>query len=211
MRQLILLGAALSGMLFLGGCGGSQAAFDAAVAEQASATGEPDSAQPVVNDEDRPIAPQDVLQITLVGEQNQQTTYTVTASGYIQFPYLDLVKVEGLTATELKELLEKKLVEKEYFVQPQVLVTVNYHERYVKVLGAVNRPGLVPLKGDRKMDILDVISFAGGVNRYAKNTIEYTHNGVRRTISLEDLKKAGPNERIWVQPDDIIEVKESVF
>jgi polysaccharide export outer membrane protein len=172
-----------------------------------------DSADPSGTAEggDRPIAGEDVLQITIVGERNEQTTFPVTASGYIQFPYLDMVKVAGMTAPEVKRMLEKRLVQEGYFTNPQVLVTVAYHEQYVKVLGAVRQPGLVVLKGDRKMDILDVISAAGGVTPLAKNEVEYTHNGVLRKISLEDLKKAGPRERIWVHPDDIIEVKEGIW
>ena len=211
MKRSILFGLTIGGALLLGGCGSNPPPANSTVADPSATLDDGTPMDSTANNEDRPIAPQDVLQISIVGEKTDQTVFPVTASGYIQFPYLDLVRVEGLTPTEVKELLEKKLVENGYFVRPQVLVTVNYHERYVRVLGAVRKPGLVPLKGDRKMDILDVISFAGGLTPYAKNTIEYTHNGVRRTISLDDLKKAGPNERIWVHPDDIIEVKESIL
>lgn len=176
---------------------------------EVAALGDDPPVTPVVDE--RPIASHDGLQITIVGESNLKSDFVVSSAGVIQFPYLDTVKVEGLTASELKAMLEKRLVEDGYFVNPQVLVTVAYHEQYVRVLGAVNKPGPVTLKGDQKLDILDVISFAGGTSRYAKNEIEYTHNGVRRTISLESLKEAKPDERIWVSPGDIIEVKETIF
>lgn len=149
------------------------------------------------------------MTITIVGEATAAETYPVSPAGYIQFPYLDLVRVEGLTPSEVKSLIESRLVKEGYFVQPQVLVTAAYQERYVRVLGAVGRPGLVPLQGEKQLDILDVISFAGGTTRLAKDKVEYTHKGVRQVFSLEELKRADPEARIFVQPGDVIEVKES--
>lgn len=158
---------------------------------------------------DRKIAGEDSLIITVVGEASEARAYPVSPGGYIQFPYLDMVRVEGLTPTEVKNLIEQRLAEEGYFIQPQVLVTAAYQERFVHVLGAVGRPGLVPLTGEKKLDILDVISFAGGTTRLAKNKVEYTHNGQTQVLSLDDLKRAEPDKRIYVQPGDVIEVKES--
>lgn len=161
--------------------------------------------------QDRPVTVDDVLVITIVGETTPTTQYPVSAAGYIQFPYLDLVKVDGLTPTQIKELIEKRLKEEGYFVDPQVLVTANYQEQYVHVLGAVARPGAIPFRGEGKMDILDAISFAGGTTRLAKDKVEHTHNGVRKVYSIEELKRRRPEDRVLVEPGDIIEVKESFF
>jgi polysaccharide export outer membrane protein len=162
---------------------------------------------------DRTIAPNDLLVITIVGETGLQTDFRVSASGFIQFPFLDVVEARGVTPDQLRENLRKLLIQKEYFVDPQLIVTVKeFRQDYVRVIGQVNRPGPVQLLNDKRMDILDVISFAGGTTRLAKNKVEYTHNGLTRVFSLEELKKqTDPKRKIWVEPGDIVEVRESAL
>lgn len=158
---------------------------------------------------DREIAAQDLLTISIVGETGLQTDYRVSPSGSIQFPFLNLVEVAGLTPDELKAKLEQEL-SREYFQNPEVIVTVReFSPQYVRVFGAVNRPGLYPVGGDRKMDILDAIASAGGVSLTARKEVIYTHKGERQTISLKDLED--PENRIWVQPGDIIQVEQSIW
>lgn len=161
---------------------------------------------------DRPIAAQDVLSIVIVGESGLPTDYRVSASGTIQFPFLDVVEVKGLTPRELSQKLESEL-SKDYFVKPQVLVTVKeYRQDYVRVMGAVNRPGTVPLNAEQKMDILDAIAFANGVTRSASDKVEFTRNGRTQTFKIEALKReTDPQKKIYLQPGDTIMVRESVF
>lgn len=157
--------------------------------------------------EDRRIGPQDLLVISIVGDPSLQTEYRVSSSGSIQFPYLGLVRVGGLTPDELKAHLEE-LLSRDHYRNPEVIVTVReYRPQYVRVLGAVNRPGLVDIRGDRRMDILDVIAASGGTTRLARNRVEYTHRGQRRVFSLDALHD--PANTIYVQPGDIIAVPES--
>ena len=102
---------------------------------------------------------------------------------------------------------------KDYFVDPQVIVTVkDYRTEYVRVIGHVNRPGPIQLTGEQKLDVVDVIAMAGGPTPRAKNSVEYTHNGVTRTLKLDELKKeTDPAKKVWVQPGDIIDVKEGIL
>jgi len=155
----------------------------------------------VVTETDRKIMPNDLLVITIVGEAGLQTDFRVSASSTIQFPYLDTLETKGLTPDELREKIRTQLIQKEYFVDPQLVVTVKeYRQDYVRVIGQVNRPGPVQLFNDKRMDILDVISFAGGTTRLAKNKVEYTHNGQTRVFSLEELKKqTGPRQTQQVE------------
>jgi polysaccharide export outer membrane protein len=157
---------------------------------------------------DRKIASEDLLQISIVGEQ-LETQFRVSTSGTIQYPFLGQVKVIGLTPAELRVKLRQELM-KDYFVDPQVIVTVSqYRQDFVSVLGQVNRPGPVQLTGERKMDILEVIALAGGLTRLAKEKIEYIHNGVPQTINLNDVKREkDPEKTIYVSPGDIIWVEE---
>jgi len=161
---------------------------------------------------DRKISPSDLLVITITGEKDLQTEFRVAASGTIQFPFLEDVEVAGLTPAELRVRL-RELLMKDYFVDPQVIVSVkDYRTDFVRVIGQVLRPGPISLPADQKLDLFDIIAMAGGTTRTAKNTVEYTHNGVMQKFKLDDLKKeADPSKRIWVQPGDTIEVRESAF
>lgn len=161
---------------------------------------------------DRPIAPQDLLNIVIVGEAGLPSDYRVSASGDIQFPFLGLVHAAGLTPRELARHLEQEL-SKDYFVKPEVLVSVKeYRVDYVIVIGQVNRPGNLPLSPEQRMDILDAIARAGGLTRLAKKEVEFIRDGKREKFSLDRLKKeSDPAKKIWLQPGDILEVKESVF
>jgi polysaccharide export outer membrane protein len=159
---------------------------------------------------ERKIASNDLLGIFIVGERDLQTDFRVSSSGSIQFPFLEEVEVAGLTPTELRLKL-RELLMKDYFVDPQVTVTVkDYREEFVRVIGQVTRPGPVRLTGEQRLDIYDVIAMAGGTTPRARSTVEFTRNGVTRTLKLDDLKReADPAKKIWVQPGDIIDVKDS--
>ena len=174
--------------------------------------GQPGPAAATRGSGDRKIAPQDVLNIVIVGEAGLPSDYRVSASGTIQFPFLDVVEVKGLTTRDLDLKLEEMLT-KDYFVSPEVLVSVKeYRPEFVIVIGSVNRPGNIPLSAEQKMDILDAIAFAGGTTRSAKNQVEFTRDGKRVVYSIDKLKgESDPNRKVLLQPGDILEVKESVF
>jgi len=169
-------------------------------------------AQVPSTEQERRIASNDILSITIVGERDLQTEFRVSSGGSIQFPFLEEVNVAGLTPAELRAQL-RDLLQKDYFVDPQVIVTVkDYRSEFVRVVGQVRQPGPIRHTGEQKMDVYDIITMAGGVTPRARNSVEFTRDGVTRTLKLEELKKeTDPAKKIWVQPGDIIEVKESVL
>ncbi len=174
----------------------------------------PDSAaltEFIADTSDRKISPQDLLNIVIVGE-TLPAEYRVSASGTINFPFLEVVEVKGLTPREL-DLRLTELLSKDYFVKPEVLVDIKaYREDYVRMIGEVNRPGPIALKPEQRMDILDALSFAGGVTRLGKSEVEFTREGQRQTFSIEKLKReTDPAKKIWLKPGDIIEVKERIW
>ncbi|MBM3882489.1 MAG: polysaccharide export protein [Verrucomicrobia bacterium] len=162
---------------------------------------------------DRKIRPNDLLMITITGERDLQTEFLVSSSGEIQFPFLDVVNVRDLSTAELRARLRDLLIKEEYFVNPEVIVSVKqYRTEYVRVLGAVYKPGQLSIMPDQRMDILDVLAMAGGTTPSARNTVEFTRGGRMQTYSLTDLKReTDPARKVWVQPGDLIEVKQSVF
>ena len=160
---------------------------------------------------DRKIVPQDLLQIVIVGE-TLPTEYRVSASGTINFPFLEIVEVKGLTPREVDAKLTE-LLSKDYFVKPEVLVDIKeYRQDFIRMIGQVNRPGPIALKPEQQMDILDALSFAGGTTRLARNEVEFTRDGQRQTFSIDKLKReTDPAKKIWLKPGDIIEVRERIW
>lgn len=162
---------------------------------------------------DRKIDAQDVLTIYIVGEKDLPLEYPVTSTGTIQFPFVDTVDVKGKTPSQVAADL-KEALGKDYFVDPQVFVIVKqYRKQYVRVMGQVYKPGLIDLPSEQKFDILDAVAAAGGLNNLAnKDNITLTRKGKTQKLSLSKLKEiVDPAKKVWLEPDDIIEVGQSFF
>ena len=83
--------------------------------------------------------------------------YVVDNEGYIDFPVLGPIKVSGLTRWELAELIKNKLLKGGYLAD--AVVTVEFMNFKVSVIGEVNAPGTYSIEGD-KVTILQAISLA---------------------------------------------------
>jgi protein involved in polysaccharide export with SLBB domain len=63
------------------------------------------------------------MTIEVVGETALTRTYTVPPSGFVHYPYLQKLKVAGLTVDELKDHLQRELAV--YLKKPEVLIHIN--------------------------------------------------------------------------------------
>jgi protein involved in polysaccharide export with SLBB domain len=61
--------------------------------------------------------------IEVTGETVLTRTYTVPPTGYVHYPYLNKLKVAGLTVDELKDHLQRELAV--YLKKPEVLIHIN--------------------------------------------------------------------------------------
>ncbi|MGM9779606.1 MAG: polysaccharide biosynthesis/export family protein [Prevotella sp.] len=91
--------------------------------------------------------------------------YTVDTKGFINFPVLGKVKVGGMTREQIAEHLTEQIKEQELIKDP--VVTVEFLNLGVSVLGEVNNPGRIKIDRDN-MTILDAISEAGDLTIYGK-------------------------------------------
>ena len=90
-------------------------------------------------------------------------TYIVDKEGYINFPVVGKVKVEGLTVDEVSDLLTERIskdVNNPY-------VRVQLASFRVNVMGEVNAPGAKWVAKER-YSVLDAISDAGDINQYGR-------------------------------------------
>jgi polysaccharide export outer membrane protein len=163
--------------------------------------------------DDRKIAPSDIIVVEVFGEKELSGEHRVQQSGTINYPLLHSVEVAGKTPPQVAKLLAEKLGA-DYLVDPQVNVMVKeYRLRTASVMGRVNREGAIELPAEQKIDILEAIARAGGFSQVAnKNKIDLSRNGKTKTYRFDDLIKVkDPAREIWLEPGDVIYVHESFF
>ena len=73
---------------------------------------------------DTTIGPDDVFDIRVYGEKDLSDTFRVSSDGTIDYPLLGTIIVNKMTPTEVADLIERGLVEKELLKNPQVTVFV---------------------------------------------------------------------------------------
>jgi protein involved in polysaccharide export with SLBB domain len=158
----------------------------------------------------RKIQPNDVLLIRVLNEVEMTAEKKVSADGKIDYFFINEVDLNDKTVADAQRIIRDAL-DKDYLVNPQVYVEVKqYATQYVTVVGQVQRPGQYPIPPDHKMDIIEAIGTAGDFSRLAnKNKIELRRKETVKRYSYDDLKK--PDGRVYVEPEDVIEVAESKF
>ncbi len=114
--------------------------------------------------QDYKVGGYDILHITVYEESDlTREGIRVTGDGFISFPLVGRVRVQGLTTSEIGDLLSRKLAEGQYILDAHVSVDIReYKSKQYMVLGAVANPGTYSLEAQER--ILDAISKAGGVN-----------------------------------------------
>jgi polysaccharide biosynthesis/export protein len=165
------------------------------------------------------IGPGDVLKITVWGQDDLSKDYPVTLDGRVPFPLIGSVQAAGLTTSELARLL-RDLLEKDYLVNPQVIVAVKeYLSSKVQVFGEAEKPGLFYLTGPTTL--LELLSRAGGLSKTAGKDLVLVRKssepaGTTSTVLLRlDVRKiqaGNVKENILLQNGDMMFVpKASAF
>ncbi len=91
-------------------------------------------------------------------------TEVLRQDGVITLPYLEDVKVDGLTTIEIRTKLED--LYSKYYKEPKILVSVvGYNSKHIYVYGESGRQGSVPYRGHQTFS--DVIGEVGGVTTRA--------------------------------------------
>jgi polysaccharide export outer membrane protein len=132
---------------------------------------------------------------TLVGED-----------GNIFYPYVGIVHVEGLSITELREVLIKRLSRWIENVQLDVRVAA-YRSKRVYVVGEVNQPGLQPIN-DIPMTVIEAVNRAGGFTEAADYAnITLTRDGKTYRVDLQALYEEGViSQNVLLKHGDVLNV-----
>lgn len=141
------------------------------------------------------------LQVTsgvdTAGSNAVVTGYTVDARGMVQFAFVGMVPVAGLTEADARELLARRL--SEYVRNPQITLRIQaYRSKRVYLDGAVQSPGL-QIINDVPMTLPEAINRAGGFTATAdRSWVALTRGDKTVRINLPDLIAKGGN------PSDIL-------
>lgn len=164
-----------------------------------------------VNSKDKELAQPFNLTRSASGNSGNETrlAYTVDERGYIDFPTLGEIHVEGKTRDELAKHIKNIIIEKKLVLDPVVIV--GFYDQQVSVLGEVSRPGKYNINKDR-FTVLDAISLAGDLGIQGKReniTVLREEYGVQKayTLNLNDAAQFHASPAFYLQQNDIVYVE----
>lgn len=163
------------------------------------------------------LRPSDLVQIQIFQEPDLDRVVRITQENTITLPLIGTVDVKDRTVRQTEELI-RSLYDKDYLVNPQINLTVmEYSERTVQVVGAVNSPGAVPFPPEQKLTLVEAIARAGGQSRIAdlrKVRLSRTTADGRIenfTVNVDELMKQGSGEQWYLTKGDVIFVPERIL
>lgn len=142
------------------------------------------------------------------GANQGVSVYSVSPQGYIDFPLLGEIKVEGMTRLEIAAMIKGMLISKDLVRDP--IVTVELTNGIVTVMGEVTKPGSYTIDRD-DMTILDALGLAGDLTIYGKRqdiklVRSYGDRQETYIVSLLDIDSLRNSPAFFVQQDDVIYV-----
>jgi polysaccharide export outer membrane protein len=181
------------------------------------------------------IGPGDELDVRVFGRPELARVVRVDSYGRIRLPFLEELQAACMTEAQLAAVIAEKY--KKYLRDPQVDVLVkDFRSQPVAVIGAVAHPGRFQLQ--RRVRLLELVTFAGGPSTHAGSTIHVIHNAEHdycspaapkekpqaagggetegnsllpalSSIKLKDLLAGSPEANPFVQPGDIVSIPEA--
>ncbi len=158
-------------------------------------------------------------------------TSAVQQDGAVTFPLVGQVKASGKTLDQITRHVRKKL----YAFLPDPIVTIRpeklnrftvpnpqvfvlpleTHQEQVAILGDVNKPGIIPIKG--KLRLMTALALANYTNTAALNHIVVIRNPegdkpLYRQIRIKDyLDKSNLSQNIYLADNDIVFVPKNAI
>ena len=151
-------------------------------------------------------------EVSLNTAQQRLMGYVVDEEGFIDFPVLGKLNIVGKTRWEVAELVKNKLIQEGYLTD--AVVTVEFLNFKISVLGEVASPGTFSIEGD-KVTVLQAISLARDLTIFGRRdnvSVIREQDGKRTIYEINltdvDLFKSPAyylqqNDIVYVQPNDI--------
>ena len=135
--------------------------------------------------------------------------YTVSPEGYIDFPVLGNLYVKGMTRSELSGFIKGELMGKDLVKDP--IVTVEFLNLGVSIMGEVNSPGRYSIKEDQ-VNILEALSMAGDLTIQGKRenvaVLREEPDGLHSyRVDLTNFQELAGSPAYYLKQGDIIYVE----
>ncbi|MDE7403196.1 MAG: polysaccharide biosynthesis/export family protein [Muribaculaceae bacterium] len=143
------------------------------------------------------------------GSNDGLAVYTVDEQGKIDFPILGMLKVQGMTRSELTGFIKGELMARDLVKDP--VVTVEFVNTGVNILGNVKHPGRYDINKD-ELTVLDAISMAGdldinGVRKEVKVLREEDGKIHVYKVDLTNLEKLAKSPVYFLKQNDVVYVE----
>ena len=155
---------------------------------------------------------------TSSGYNSRQLGYQVDLDGYIDFPVLGKLRVAGLTRERLANMIKQRLQED---LIRDAIVTADFMNFKISVLGEVRNPGTFTLSDDR-ITILEAIGRAGDLTIYGRrdNILVRRENEGKVVFYRVDLRMEAfltspvyylqQNDVIYVEPNNTMTARSGI-
>jgi polysaccharide export outer membrane protein len=112
--------------------------------------------------EDYRIGPEDLLEIEAYNVEELKKTLRVNSQGDIALPLIGIIRVRGMTTSELEKVITNKL--EKYVEETVVNVFIKeYRSQRISVVGAVEKSQVYAVTG--QMYLIDMLMVAGGLSK----------------------------------------------
>ena len=149
-----------------------------------------------------------------IGDSNSSVArgmagYTIDRFGEIDFPVLGKLHVAGMSRSEIASYIKESLVSNNLIKDP--VVTVEFENLTISVLGEVNKPGRISIDRDR-VSLMDAISMAGDLTIYGRreNVLIQREEKGTKTFYKVDLTSSADlyaSPVYYLQQNDIVYVE----
>jgi len=154
------------------------------------------------------IAPGDLLNVRVFGQEAMSAHTRVRQDGKVSLPFLNDVPAAGQTPGDFAKTVQKLLLA--FVREPAVTVLVEEtHPSQVSVVGEVAKPGVYTIEPGQ--GVLRALAAAGGLNDFAHKDRIYVLRGseaVRIRFRMDELATPGtPAARFRLLADDAVIVE----
>ena len=143
-----------------------------------------------------------------IATSQQQRGYRVDEKGYIEFPIIGSIHIEGLTIVQMTDTIKQKIVDGKYIQEPNI--TADFLNFRIYMLGEVAHPGPINVN-ERRVNILEAISMAGDLSSKAKTNRVMVLRTVNnnKQVFVNDICSSNimQSPTFYLQQNDIVYVE----
>lgn len=148
-------------------------------------------------------------QYSSMGQNQQVSGYTVDSRGDIDFPVIGKIHIAGMSREEIANYIKNELITQDLVKDP--VVTVEFMNLTIAVMGEVNKPGRFNIDRD-KITLLEALSMAGDLSIYGKREkvlVLREENGKQRVygINLCSADHLYSSPVYYLQQNDVVYVE----